>query len=78
MQISYGPKIDYKRCIGCGLCYELCPVDVFGWDEEKDLPIVAYPKECYQCGSCELECPQMAIDVTLPPWLQLGWAKKVK
>ncbi|MGI6317740.1 MAG: 4Fe-4S dicluster domain-containing protein [Dethiobacteria bacterium] len=34
-EINYGPKIDYRFCKGCGDCYENCPMDVFGWDEEK-------------------------------------------
>jgi NAD-dependent dihydropyrimidine dehydrogenase PreA subunit len=32
--INYGPKIDYEHCNKCGTCYQHCPMDVFGWDEE--------------------------------------------
>lgn len=59
-------KIDYRHCNGCGICYRICPMDVFGWDEEKGLPILAYPDECWHCGACELDCPEMAIDVEIP------------
>jgi NAD-dependent dihydropyrimidine dehydrogenase PreA subunit len=34
-------KIDYKHCIGCQKCYDICPIDVFTWDEEIDMPKVA-------------------------------------
>ncbi len=34
LKISYVPRIDYQPCQGCGECYEYCPMDVFGWDEE--------------------------------------------
>ena len=27
-------KVDYRQCIGCKICYDLCPIDVFTWDEE--------------------------------------------
>ena len=37
--LNYGPKIDYKYCNGCGDCYDNCPMDVFGWDEEKQMPL---------------------------------------
>jgi adenylylsulfate reductase subunit B len=66
VSISYGPKIDFKFCNGCGVCYENCPMDVFGWDEEKQMPTVAYPGECSCCCFCEVLCPEVAIDVQLP------------
>jgi NAD-dependent dihydropyrimidine dehydrogenase PreA subunit len=64
--IAYGPDIDYRHCDGCGVCYEHCPMDIFAWDEQKKLPIVAYPGECCFCCFCEVMCPQMAIDVRFP------------
>lgn len=30
--------------VGCKVCYEICPMDVFGWDEEKGLPVVLYER----------------------------------
>jgi len=62
-------KIDYHTCNGCGQCYRECPMDVIGWDEEKDMPLVAYPDECAYCGICEIECPKKAIDITYPVML---------
>ena len=65
-EVSYGPKIDYKHCNGCGACYRDCPMDVFGWDEEKQMPSVAYGAECSCCCFCEVMCSEVAIDVHLP------------
>ena len=65
-QFSYGLKIDYRKCNGCGLCYKYCPVDIFTWDKERKQLIVAYPEECFVYGVCEYECPQMCIDIVLP------------
>jgi adenylylsulfate reductase subunit B len=59
-------KIDYKRCVGCRLCYERCPLDVFTWDETLDKPRVSYDEECWHCGICWMECPKRAIDITYP------------
>lgn len=59
-------KIDYKRCIGCGKCFDLCPMDVISWDEAMDMPVVSYPEECWHCGVCWFECPKRAIDITYP------------
>ena len=60
------PKIDYHCCNGCKRCYNLCPVDVFTWDEEKNMPIAAYEEDCWHCGICWMECPKRAIDITFP------------
>ncbi len=68
---TYGPKISYKDCIGCKKCYDTCPLDVFAWDDEQKLPIVAYPDECFYCGMCELECLELAIDVEVPLHVRL-------
>jgi adenylylsulfate reductase subunit B len=65
-EINYGPRIDYRLCSGCGECYENCPMDVFGWDEEKKRPAVAYARECRVCCVCEIVCPEVAIDVRIP------------
>ena len=59
-------KIDYKKCIGCKKCYDLCPEDIFTISEETGLPVVSYPEECWFCGVCWMECPKRAIDVRLP------------
>ena len=59
-------KIDYKRCIGCRKCYDLCPMDVIAWDEKMDMPVVAYEEDCWFCGVCWFECPKRAIDITYP------------
>ena len=44
-KIIYGPRIDYPLCKGCRECYEVCPQDVFGWDEKKQIPTIDYPAE---------------------------------
>ena len=59
-------KIDYKHCNGCGRCYDLCPMDVIAWDEEKKMPVIAYEEECWFCGVCWMDCPKRAIDFIYP------------
>ncbi|MBA7685356.1 hypothetical protein ES703_93779 [subsurface metagenome] len=66
IKVTYGPKINYRLCNGCRRCYDNCPLDVFGWDNEEGLPTVAYPDECCYCGICELECLELAINVEVP------------
>jgi adenylylsulfate reductase subunit B len=66
------PVIRVEKCTGCRHCYEYCPMDVFGFDEDKDVAVVLYPLECWHCGVCEIECPAGAIDVELPPEVRIG------
>lgn len=63
------PKIDYSKCIACKKCYDLCPMDVYVWDEELGLPKVGYPEVCWHEGICYMECPERCIDLRYPPSL---------
>jgi adenylylsulfate reductase subunit B len=59
-------KVDSERCTGCQTCYDLCPQDVYTWDEKENAPVVAYPEECWGCGVCWAECPSRAIEYKVP------------
>ena len=59
-------KIIYDNCISCKACYKQCPNDVIGWDENNNIPYIAYPDECSHCGVCALECNNKAIHHIIP------------
>jgi adenylylsulfate reductase subunit B len=61
--------IDLKRCNGCGICAQICPLDVIKM--ENGVPKVMYPEECWHCGACRLECPRRAIEIRVPLPLML-------
>ncbi len=61
-----GIHINYAKCVGCGTCYEVCPPDIFQFDLDSHLVTVAYPEECWYCGSCIYDCPQGALTMELP------------
>lgn len=68
--------IDETKCIGCMSCVQSCPMDVIRFDEEKNVAVAKYTKDCYCCYNCERVCPVGAVyvdphrDFQIPPaWL---------
>ncbi len=55
------PKVDSEKCIGCGECVDVCPVEVYELQDEKSVPVNA--EECVGCESCIEVCEQDAITV---------------
>ena len=54
-------EVDCDKCIDCGACYALCPVDAISY--EKDYSVVFDEKTCIgsPCGLCVDACPARAI-----------------
>ena len=56
-------KIGLDLCSGCGLCVDICPMDVLRMDEAMQKPVIRYPEDCMTCFSCEDICPVNCIIV---------------
>ena len=61
-KINWNPKVDEKKCVGCGMCVTSCGRNVYDFDFNKNKAIVARPKQCMVgCMSCETWCIHNAI-----------------
>ncbi len=55
------PKINLKKCTGCGLCVEACPVFVLELQGGKARVLEPQQELCNNCGHCGAVCPAGAI-----------------
>jgi ferredoxin len=55
-------SLNEEKCIGCGMCIDVCPHAVIGmngsdraWIQDRDA--------CMECGACSRNCPTEAFSV---------------
>ena len=53
-------RVDETRCTGCGLCVDVCPLNVLTLENGK---AKVTGDRSIQCGHCEAICPAKAIKV---------------
>ncbi len=65
--------VDWDICTGCGICLEICPLQLFEWVEtfghstSKKKAFPAREPDCVQCYECETQCPVQAIRIEFLP-----------
>lgn len=63
------PKINREKCIKCGVCVKMCPVEpkAVDWNkgDKSKAPSHAYNK-CIRCYCCQELCPESAITLNVP------------
>lgn len=57
-------RIDLNKCIGCKNCVNVCPLDVFYFDEKARKSVMAYPENCQSCGQCYLNCRGRSLGIS--------------
>ncbi|HYF83546.1 MAG TPA: mercury methylation ferredoxin HgcB [Clostridia bacterium] len=54
-------KLDSEKCIGCGVCVDVCPHQLLVMNNGKAAAIDI--DMCMECGACAKNCPASAISV---------------
>ena len=57
-------RLDLNKCIGCRNCVDICPMDVFYFNEEAHKSVLAYPENCQSCGQCYLNCKGRSLGIS--------------
>jgi NAD-dependent dihydropyrimidine dehydrogenase PreA subunit len=61
-KIDWSPRIDKKKCTGCGMCVTTCGRSVFDFDFAENKSVTARPQNCMVgCTSCKVWCIYDAI-----------------
>ncbi len=59
------PIIDKEKCIGCGICENVCPEGVcYSTGQKNKQGKIYFARDldyCKGCGLCAVECPAKAI-----------------
>lgn len=73
-------KLNKETCIGCGMCTNVCPHNVFELNSDK-VEIID-KNACMECGACTMNCPVNALNVTpgvgCASYILQTWIKKDK
>ena len=56
-------SLDKDICIGCGMCFNMCPIGIYRLEEGKAEVVAENLKECFQDLSCVRSCPVNAISL---------------
>lgn len=55
-------SLDEELCVGCGMCINVCPHQVFILAQKKARFVDR--EGCMECGACAANCPVEAIQVS--------------
>lgn len=63
------PVISSDKCVKCGICVEMCPVNpkAVNWENRnRENPPKHFYKRCIRCYCCQELCPKSAITLRVP------------
>jgi uncharacterized protein (DUF362 family)/NAD-dependent dihydropyrimidine dehydrogenase PreA subunit len=61
--LSQAPEVIGKKCIGCGICRDSCPMSAIAIIEKKRKTAYIDDKQCIRCYCCHELCPEGAVSL---------------
>ncbi len=67
---SFSVRVKEDTCIGCAVCAQICPTDVFKivmkklGEYERLVSVVQKEEACIGCMACVYNCPTNSIEVS--------------
>ena len=55
-------EIHEEACRGCEMCVEICPTEVFVFDDDAAKVRLKEAEDCIACLSCKYICPSGALE----------------
>jgi Na+-translocating ferredoxin:NAD+ oxidoreductase RNF subunit RnfB len=57
--------IDEEKCVGCDLCFKICPISGVLLPSENGHIVIAQRLLCAGCAKCVERCPSRAIQLKI-------------
>ncbi len=54
---------DMELCNGCGMCVQVCPVNVYQLDNTRRKADLIHPRHCVNCNACVHRCPTHCLHI---------------
>lgn len=54
---------DVELCIGCGMCVQVCPMNVYHLDKARRKADLIHPQDCVNCNACVHRCPTHCLQI---------------
>ena len=49
-------KLEREKCIGCKVRIEVCPRDLYKFNESENKAVIHNPENCINCNACVNRC----------------------
>jgi len=56
--------LDREKCIGCKMCLEVCPRNLYQYNEKEKKVNLIFPEKCINCNACVNQCLAKCLEIT--------------